>query len=239
VTAPIRILLVDDHAVVREGYRRLLEATPEIRVVAEAANAEDAYARFMEERPDVVVMDITLPGISGFEALRRILGRQPAARVLMFSMHEDPVFVLRALDGGARGYLTKASAPDMMVEAVRSIAGGGRFVPPELARKLQDRALSEERLRLDALSEREFEVLRLLAAGRGLAEIAEMLCVSSKTVANYQTSIRQKLGCDNAMQLLRIALTCGLAGGNSGSTGANREIRGSDAGREKFPRHPG
>jgi DNA-binding NarL/FixJ family response regulator len=156
-------------------------------------------------------MDITLPGISGFEALRRILGRQPAARVLMFSMHEDPVFVLRALDGGARGYLTKASAPDMMVEAVRSIATGGRFVPPELARKLQDRALSEERLRLDALSEREFEVLRLLAAGHGLPEIATMLCVSSKTVANYQTSIRQKLGCDNAMQLLRIALTCGLA----------------------------
>jgi DNA-binding NarL/FixJ family response regulator len=236
--APIRVLLVDDHAVVREGYRRLLEATPEIRVVAEAGTGEDAYARFMEASPDVVVMDITLPGISGIEALRRILGRQPAARVLMFSMHEDPVFVLRALDGGARGYLTKASAPDMMVDAVRSIAAGGRFVPLELARKLQGRALSEERLKLDALSEREFEVLRLLAAGHGLTAIATLLCVSSKTVANYQTSIRQKLGCDNAMQLLRIALTCGLAGGNPVSTGASPEIRGSDAGREKLPRHP-
>ena len=239
MTAPIRVLLVDDHAVVREGYRRLLEATPEIRVVAEAGIAEDAYARFMEASPDVVVMDITLPGISGFEALRRILGRQPAARVLMFSMHEDPVFVLRALDGGARGYLTKASAPDMMVEAVRSIAAGGRFVPPELARKLQDRASSEERLRLEALSEREFEVLRLLAAGHGLAEIAALLCVSGKTVANYQTSIRQKLGCDNAMQLLRIALTCGLADSCQVSTGASIEIRGSDATREKLPRHLG
>lgn len=237
MTAPIRVLLVDDHAVVREGYRRLLEATPEIRVVAEAGNGEHAYARFMEDDPDVVVMDITLPGISGFEVLRRILGRQPAARVLMFSMHEDPVFVLRALDGGARGYLTKASAPDMMVEAVQSIAAGGRFVPPELARKLQVRALSEERLRLDALSEREFEVLRLLAAGHGLAEIAELLCVSSKTVANYQTSIRQKLGCDNAMQLLRIALTCGLADKRPVSAYASTESHGSDSIREKLPRH--
>lgn len=239
MTAPIRVLLVDDHAVVREGYRRLLEATPEIRVVAEAGNGEDAYARFMEASPDVVVMDITLPGFSGFEALRRILGRQPAARVLMFSMHEDPVFILRALDGGARGYLTKASAPDMMVEAVRSIAAGGRFLPPALARKLQGRALNEERLRLEALSEREFEVLRLLAAGQGLAEIATLLCVSGKTVANYQTSIRQKLGCDNAMQVLRIALACGLADGNPVSTGASIETRGSGATREKLPGRPG
>lgn len=211
MTASIRVLLVDDHAVVREGYRRLLEATPEIRVVAEAGNGEDACARFLETSPDVVVMDITLPGFSGFEALRRILARQASARVLVFSMHEDPVFVLRALDGGARGYLTKASAPDMMVEAVRTIAAGGRFVPSALARKLQDRAFDQERLRLEALSEREFEVLRLLATGHGLTDIAALLCVSGKTVANYQTSIRQKLGCENAMQVLRIALACGLA----------------------------
>ena len=236
MTAPIRVLLVDDHAVVREGYRRLLEATPEIRVVAEANNGEDACVRFMECSPDVVVMDITLPGTSGFEALRRILGRLPAARVLMFSMYEDPLFVLRALDGGARGYLTKASAPDMMVEAVRSIAAGGRFVAPELARKLQDRALNENRVRLDALSEREFEVLRLLAAGHGLAEIATLLCVSGKTVANYQTSIRQKLGCDNAMQVLRIALACGLANGNPV---AGAETRGNAPTGEKLPGHSG
>ena len=239
MTALIRVLLVDDHAVVREGYRRLLEATPGIRVVAEAGNAEDAYARFMEDSPDVVVMDITLPGISGIEALRRILGRQPAARVLMFSMHEDPVFVLRALDGGARGYLTKASAPDMMVDAVRAIAAGSRFIPAELARKLQERASSEERLKLDALSEREFEILRLLAAGHELAEIATMLCISGKTVANYQTRIRQKLHCDNATQVLRIALTCGLAGSFLVPTGADQESADGDTTREKLPRHPG
>lgn len=210
MTAPIRVLLVDDHAVVREGYRRLLEATAGIRVVAEAASGEEAYACFVKLDPDVVVMDITLPGISGLEALRRILGRQPAARVLMFSMHEDPVFVARALNGGALGYLTKASAPDLMVKAVKAIATGERFIPVELSRTLQGRTVAAERETLDTLTEREFEILRLLAAGHGLTQISTLLCVSGKTVANYQTSIRQKLGCDNAMQLLRIAVGCGL-----------------------------
>lgn len=210
MTAPIRVLLVDDHAVVREGYRRLLEATAGIRVIAEAGSGEQAYACFVQLDPDVIVMDITLPGISGLEALRRILGRQPTARVLMFSMHEDPVFVTRALDGGALGYLTKASAPDLMVRAVQVIATGQRFVPAELTRAAQGGARSADRRSIDSLTEREFETLRLLAAGHGLAQIAVLLCVSGKTVANYQTSIRQKLGCDNAMQLLRVAVDYGL-----------------------------
>jgi two-component system invasion response regulator UvrY len=224
VSAPIRVLLVDDHAVVREGYRRLLEAAPGIRVVAEAASGEDAYASFIAESPDVVVMDITLPGISGFEALRRIRGRQPTARVLMFSMHDDPVFVLRALECGAQGYLTKASAPDMMVEAVQALAAGRRFVPINVTKNMQDRALCEERQRLDALTEREVEILRMLAAGHTLDEIAALLFVSSKTVANYQTSIRQKLGCDNAMQLMRIAIACGLADTQSVAPRTMKEI---------------
>jgi len=210
MTAPIRVLLVDDHAVVREGYRRLLEATSGIRVIAEASSGEEAYACFVKLDPDVIVMDITLPGISGLEALRRILGRQPTARVLMFSMHEDPVFVARALEGGALGYLTKASAPDLMVKAVQAMAAGQQFVPIELSRTVQGRATDVDRQNLDTLTEREFEILRLLAAGHGLTQIATLLCVSGKTVANYQTSIRQKLGCDNAMQLLRIAVGCGL-----------------------------
>jgi DNA-binding NarL/FixJ family response regulator len=210
MTAPIRVLLVDDHAVVREGYRRLLEATAGIRVIAEAGSGEEAYACFVQLDPDVIVMDITLPGISGLEALRRILGRQPSARVLMFSMHEDPVFVARALEGGALGYLTKASAPDLMVRAVQAIAAGQRFVPAELSRMVQGSARGAGRQSLGSLTEREFETLRLLAAGHGLTQIATLLCVSGKTVANYQTSIRQKLGCDNAMQLLRIAVECGL-----------------------------
>jgi two-component system, NarL family, invasion response regulator UvrY len=208
--AKLGVLLVDDHAVVREGYRRLLEATGSISVVAEADSGETAYASFVSCAPDVVVMDISLPGIGGLEALRRIRAREPAARVLMFSMHEDPVFVERALDGGASGYVTKASAPDMLVQAVQTIASGGRFLSGELARRLVEGGPGDRHRRLDVLTEREFEVLRLLTDGRSLSEIAVLLCVSGKTVANYQTSIRQKLGADNPMQLLRLALACGL-----------------------------
>lgn len=208
--AKLRVLLVDDHAVVREGYRRLLEATGEITVVAEAASGEEAYARFANCAPDVVVMDISLPGIGGLEALHRIRARDPGARVLMFSMHEEPVFVERAVVGGALGYLSKASAPDMLVDAVRTIAVGRRFIPQELTRRMGEGLPKDEHRRLDVLSEREFEVLRLLTDGRSLSEIAALLCVSGKTVANYQTSIRQKLGADNPMQLLRLALACGL-----------------------------
>lgn len=218
--AKLRVLLVDDHAVVREGYRRLLEATGEIAVVAEAGNGEAAYASFVACDPDVVVMDISLPGIGGLEALRRIRSRAPAARVLMFSMHENPVFVERALDGGASGYVTKASAPDMLVEAVQAIATGRRFLPKDLARQISESRPRAEHRRLEILTEREFEVLRLLADGRSLTEIAALLCVSGKTVANYQTNIRQKLSVDNPMQLLRLALSCGLGAMPSGRKGA-------------------
>jgi DNA-binding NarL/FixJ family response regulator len=210
MSALIRVLLVDDHAVVREGYRRLLEATQRIAVVAEAGNGEEAYQRFLEFSPDVTVMDISLPGIGGLEALRRILSRQAAARVLMFSMHEDPIFVSRALDGGAYGYLTKASAPEMMVDAVTAIAGGHRFIGADVAGKLNVMRSATELGKLDPLTEREFEVLRLLVDGRAVAEIAELMCLSSKTVSNYQTSIRQKTGAETPMQLLRLALANGM-----------------------------
>ncbi len=210
MTAALRVLLVDDHAVVREGYRRLLEATGDIAVVAEAASGEAAYAAFTDQVPDVVIMDISLPGISGLEALRRIRAREPTARVLIFSMYADPIFVTRAFDGGALGYLTKASAPDMLLEAVRTVAAGRRFLPQDLAQELGESLAKEERRRIETLTEREFEVLRLLTEGRALREIAALLCVSSKTVANYQTSIRQKLSVDNHMQLLRLALACGV-----------------------------
>ena len=210
MSALIRVLLVDDHAVVREGYRRLLEATQRIAVVAEAGNGEEAYQRFLEFSPDVTVMDISLPGIGGLEALRRILSRQASARVLMFSMHEDPIFVSRALDGGAYGYLTKASAPEMMVDAVTAIAGGHRFIGADVAGKLNVMRSATELGKLDPLTEREFEVLRLLVDGRAVAEIAELMCLSSKTVSNYQTSIRQKTGAETPMQLLRLALASGM-----------------------------
>ncbi len=210
MTSLIRVLLVDDHAVVREGYRRLLEATQRISVVAEAGSGEDAYRQFLESMPDVVVMDISLPGVGGLEVLRRILAREPAAQVLMFSMHEDPVFISRALERGARGYLTKASAPEMMVDAVLSIAAGRCFIAPDVARILEARRSLVADRELDPLTEREFEVLRLLIEGRSVAEIADLMCLSAKTISNYQTAIRQKIGAETPMQLLRAALANGL-----------------------------
>lgn len=205
-TIPIRVLLVDDHAVVREGYRRLLETVEGIAVVAEAADAQQAYQEFMAHRPDVVVLDISLPGASGFDLLRRLLARDPAARTLVFSMHEDPVFVSRAFDGGALGYLNKASAPELMIEAVCAIAAGQRYLPAPLAQALEAHRALAGRSQLETLTEREFEILRLMGEGMSASEIADLLHVSAKTVANYQTGIRHKLGAESIRDLMRIAV---------------------------------
>ena len=209
--ATIAVLLVDDHAVVREGYRRLLEMTGRIRVCAEAADGEEAYRRYAEaDRIDVVVMDITLPRISGLEAMRRILARDGRARVLVFSMHEDAVFVSRALDGGAWGYLTKSSAPEVLVEAVLAIAAGRRYLGPDLATARDDATRRMQRDEIARLSEREFEIFRLLAEGNGPQRISELLNLTPKTVANYQSNIRQKLGVENTAQLVHLAIDCGV-----------------------------
>jgi two-component system invasion response regulator UvrY len=204
----VSVLLVDDHAVVREGYRRLLERHGDIEVVGEASDAAAAQALFRRLEPQIVVMDITLPGISGIETMRRILITKPNARVLIFSLHEDAVFARRALQAGAFGYVTKASAPKVLVEAIHVVAGGRRYLSPEVAQKLalSDYAAGEA----DGLSAGEFEVLRLLARGHSVKEIAESLGVSPKTVANRQSAIKQKLGVDTAIQLLRKASQLGL-----------------------------
>lgn len=204
------VLLVDDHFVVREGYRRLLERTTDIVVVAEAASGEDAYRGFIEHSPDVIIMDINLPGIGGIEAARRILAREPQARVLMFSMHEDVVFPSRALQTGARGYVTKSSAPEVLVEAVRLVAAGKLYISHDMAQELATQMLPGRQSPVQALSPREFEVFRLLVAGHDVGEIAKILSLSYKTVANHQSSIRQKLDVSNTAQVVRMALTHGL-----------------------------
>lgn len=203
---PITVLLVDDHAVVREGYRRLLEESGRIRVVGEAANAADAYQRFCALEPDVVVMDLALPGVSGIESLRRMLARRPAARVLIFSMYEDAIFVRRALDAGAAGYLTKSSAPQVLVAAVDAVAAGRRFLSEDVARTLQ----AATRAAHGELSAREFEVLKLLVQGYPIADIARQLGLTQKTVANHQSTIKQKLGATTSAQLIHIAVRLGL-----------------------------
>lgn len=211
MSAPqITVLLVDDHAVVREGYRRLLERAGDIAVVGEAADATQAYALFCAQPPQVTVMDISMAGVSGIEVMRRMLSREPQARVLMFSMHEDVIYATRALQGGAWGYVTKASAPEVLVEAVRSVAAGERYLSPEIARELALRSLASEPGRPDALSAREFEVLRLIVQGLTLRDIAARLGLHPKTIANHQSTIRQKLGVDTSVQLLQAASRLGL-----------------------------
>jgi two-component system, NarL family, invasion response regulator UvrY len=210
----VKVILADDHAVVREGYRRLLERTPDIEVIAEASSGEEAYRLFCEKGPDVVVLDINLPGTSGIEATRRILAREPDARVLVFSMHEDALFGSRALQAGARGYVTKASAPEVLVEAVRTVAQGRVFISHDMAQQLALQSVPGQELPLDMLSPREFEVFRLLAEGKSVSEIARILSLSQKTIANYQSAIRQKLEADTSAQMVWIALKRGLLGDN-------------------------
>ena len=208
----ISVLLVDDHAVVREGYRRLLERADHLIVVGEASSPAEALRLDAELRPDVIVLDIALPGVSGIEVLRRILSRRPDACVLMFSMYQDGIYASRALSAGALGYLSKASAPDLMVEAVRAVAAGRRYLSPDVETALSRQSPHASRL-ADALSTRELEVLRMLTQGFGVEEIGERLGLSPKTAANHQSSIKQKLGASSALQLILIAQQFGLISG--------------------------
>jgi two-component system, NarL family, invasion response regulator UvrY len=205
----ISVLLVDDHAVVREGYRRLLERDDSLIVVGEAATAADALRLDGELKPDVIVLDIGLPGVSGMEILRRMIARRPEARVLMFSMYQDGIYVTRAISAGACGYLSKASAPDLLVDAVRAVAAGRRYLSPDVEQAMTLQSSAPNRL-ADALSTRELEVLRLLTQGYGIEEIGERLGLSPKTAANHQSSIKQKLGATSALQLILIAQQFGL-----------------------------
>lgn len=208
------ILLVDDHAVVREGYRRLLERTADLRVIGEAASGEDGYRLFGELRPDVAVMDLSLPGIGGVETVRRIVQRDPRARILVFSMHDDAMFSSRALQAGAKGYVTKASAPDVLVEAVRAVSAGRLYLSPDIAQELAMLALPGRRNPVHTLSAREFEVFRMLVDGHSVTDIARVLSLSRKTVANYQSSLRQKLEVSNTTQAMRLAMSHGILPGH-------------------------
>jgi two-component system invasion response regulator UvrY len=211
-TARIRVLLVDDHAVVREGYRRLLERDESLAVVGEAAAMADALTLDAQLQPDVIVLDIALPGVSGIEILRRLIARRPEARVLMFSMYQDGIYATHAMNAGACGYLSKASAPDLLVSAVRTVAAGSRYISPDVELAMTTRSATAQQL-ANALSVRELEVLRLLAQGYGVDAIAARLGLSPKTAANHQSSIKQKLGAGSALQLILIAQQFGLIAG--------------------------
>ena len=202
-THPIRILLIDDHAIVRAGYRRLLDSCDHIEIAAEAASGEEAYRCFLAQPSDVVITDLSLPGISGLETIRRIRRRDSEARVLVFTVHEEPDFVERALEAGALGYVTKSSPPDELLSAIDTVAAGGRYLCGQARARLAQRSSNQA---LEQLSHREFEILRLLAEGRTVGDIATVLSLSVKTVANYNTSIKAKLGVATAAQLARVAI---------------------------------
>ncbi len=209
-TNPISVLLVDDHEVVRAGYNRLLEATPDITVIAEASDGETAYSLFQQHQPDVLVMDLSMPGIGGLEACRRILASHPDARILVFSVYENEIFLSRALDMGVLGYISKRSASQVMIEAIRQVAGGAVYVGQELMPSLVKVRTAVDDDPLSALSPREFEVFLLLADCKSVNEIAKLLNLSPKTVGHHMTSIKSKLGVADIAGMTRLAIRHGL-----------------------------
>lgn len=204
----IRILLIDDHAVVRAGYHRFLERSKDVRVVAEAANGEQGYDEFRRHEPDISILDLSMPGSGGLALIRRIVAHEPLARVLVFSMHEEAVFAARSLQAGARGYVTKNSAPETLIEAVRQIYAGHSFLSPDIAQRLALGSGNADPL--SVLSAKEFDIFRLIAEGRSVTDIADALSLSQKTVANYQTLIKEKLGAATTAALVHVALRNGV-----------------------------
>ncbi|HEX2942483.1 MAG TPA: response regulator transcription factor [Rhodopila sp.] len=200
----MKILLVDDHAVVRTGLRRLLGALPHTTIL-EAATGQEALATIRAETPALMVLDLNLPGLGGFELLQRTLAEQPDLRVLVLSMHGETLYATRALRAGAAGYLSKNVAPEELVDAVKRVMDGGRYVEAEMAQALALQTTESASL-TDRLSGRDFEILRLLADGQSLSEIADALGVSYKTVANTCSLIKAKLGVTRTVDLIRLSL---------------------------------
>jgi DNA-binding NarL/FixJ family response regulator len=205
----IRVILVDDHAVVRTGYHRLLDAEPGIQVVGEAATADEANALAVRAEPDVALVDLSLKGSSGIEAIRGMLARQPKLKVLVLSMHDSAGHVTQALRSGAHGYLTKYCEPDDVISGIRRIAAGKRVFSPEIAEVLAREAIEGD-APLANLTPREFEVLRMLVQGESAGDIANSMHLSPKTVLNYLSLIRQKLDADSDFKLLHLAARHGL-----------------------------
>ncbi len=204
----VRILLIDDHAVVRAGYRRFLEQEPGYAVIGEAGSAEEGYQQLQQLSPDIVVLDLSMPGEGGLSGLRRFKLRWPLLPVLVFSMHDHLAFALQALRAGANGYVTKSSEPQFMVAAVRRVLEGELAVSPDLGARLA-RAGGTGAPPTLGLTVREFDIFRLIASGKTHEEIADLLCLSTKTVTNLHSLIRQKLGIATDIELFQLAVECG------------------------------
>jgi DNA-binding NarL/FixJ family response regulator len=206
----MRVLIVDDHPIVTSGFRALLAGDTEI-VILEASDAESGERTFVAEQPDVCVLDINLPSVSGFELARRILRHAASARIIMFSMNDDPIFAVRAIEAGAKGYVSKSGDPWDLVEAIREVGKGGTYLPSTIARNIAFAGPSFAQSPLAKLTSREIEILRLLSKGKSLSEIAWQVHVSYKTIANTSSIIRQKLGVRTSAELVRLAIANSLS----------------------------
>lgn len=211
----IRLLLADDHAVVRSGLRLLLEAQPDLKIVGEVENGDDAIRRTAELSPDVVLMDIEMPGMNGIEATRRIKSERPETAVLALTMYEDDQYFFEMLRAGAAGYVPKRAAPDELASAIRAVSRGEVFIHPSLAGRLvqdylQRREVEESDPPAGDLTPREQEVLMLIAQGLSNGEIAEQLVISIKTVDRHRENIMRKLNLHNRVDLVKYALRKGL-----------------------------
>lgn len=206
---PLRILIVDDHPIIASACRAMFADEAGVRII-EASDADSGEAAFVAEKPDVCVFDINLPGVTGFELARRILAKSPNERIIIFSMNDDPMFAKRAIEAGAKGYVSKTGDPNDLALAIREVSNGGVFLPPSLAQKIAFGGPDVASNRTALLTAREIEILRLLAAGKSLAEIAWSIKVSYKTIANTSSNMRRKLGVRTAAELVRFAIDEGL-----------------------------
>jgi two-component system, NarL family, invasion response regulator UvrY len=210
----MKILIVDDHPIVRAGLRRLIATAPEIEIL-EAADGKEALGVFRHQRPVLVILDLNLPGAGGLEVIARLKAADPAARILVLSMHDDPIHVTRALQAGAAGYVSKNAPPDEILEAIRRVSGGGTYIEHEIAEQLVFSNIRTQSNPLQDLSSRDLEILRLLAQGCTLSQIADAVGISYKTAANNCTQIKAKLGTASTADLIRFAIQSGLTGPHS------------------------
>ena len=206
----LNVLLVDDHSVVRMGFKMLIDSEKDMKVIAEAETGEDGIIKFQEIKPDVIVMDITMPGIGGLEAIERIIAKDKNAKILVLSAHEDSVHPKRVLSAGAIGYLTKRSAAEELINAIRTVGSGKKYIESSVAQQLAITQLSGENDPTEVLSDREFEVFISLAKGKSTNEIADTMCLSPRTVGTHLYNIKQKLNANNSAEIALIAIRCGL-----------------------------
>ena len=206
----IKVLIADDHALVRTGFRLLLDEPNDIEVVAEAESGEQAYALFGEVAPDVIMIDLAMPGIGGIEAIKKIIARDSTARILALSAHEDISHPKRVMQAGALGYLSKRQAPDVLIDAIRRIARGERVIDPDLAQQMAMAGVNGSASPLEDLSEREFEVFEKLALGKSVTQIAETLNLSPSTVGTHLYKVKQKLGLSNQAEITLLAVRYGV-----------------------------